>query len=99
MFASVYSESSIKTTHQYLLLLVGFDTLIYRRYYDTPLYLWVIKTIFWPRFWGVKHYWKVELVKETFTVSDVFIYVYYFISLCWGLHLTPYLGVVLTLLR
>ncbi|KAK1677316.1 hypothetical protein QYE76_038164 [Lolium multiflorum] len=27
-------------------LLVGFDTLIYRKYYDTPLYLWVIKTIF-----------------------------------------------------
>ncbi|KAK1649120.1 hypothetical protein QYE76_066925 [Lolium multiflorum] len=24
------------------LLLVGFDTLIYRKYYDTPLYLWVI---------------------------------------------------------
>jgi hypothetical protein len=26
----------IKTAHQHLLLLVGFDTLIYRRYYDTP---------------------------------------------------------------
>jgi hypothetical protein len=26
----------IKTTHQHLLLLVGFDTLIYRKYYDTP---------------------------------------------------------------
>ena len=36
LLASVYSESSIKTTHQYLLLLVGFDTLIYRKYYDTP---------------------------------------------------------------
>ena len=36
MFASVYSESSIKTTDQYLMLLVGFDTLIYRKYYDTP---------------------------------------------------------------
>ena len=35
-FASVYSESSIKTTHQYLLLLVGFATLIYRKYCDTP---------------------------------------------------------------
>ena len=36
LFASVYSESLIKTACQYLLLLVGFDTLIYRKYYDTP---------------------------------------------------------------
>ena len=35
-FASVYSESFIETACQYLLLLVGFDTLIYRKYYDTP---------------------------------------------------------------
>jgi hypothetical protein len=35
-FASIYSETSIKTTCQHLLLLVGFDTMIH------PLYLWVI---------------------------------------------------------
>jgi hypothetical protein len=35
-FASIYSESLIKTTYQHLLLLIGFDTLIYRKYYDTP---------------------------------------------------------------
>jgi hypothetical protein len=35
-FASIYSESLIKTSCQHLLLLVGFDTLIYRKYYDTP---------------------------------------------------------------
>jgi hypothetical protein len=35
-FASIYSESLIKTTHQHLLLLVGFETLIYRKYNDTP---------------------------------------------------------------
>jgi hypothetical protein len=35
-FASIYSESLIKTTCQHLLLLVGFDTLIFRKYYDTP---------------------------------------------------------------
>ena len=34
--ASVYSESLIETAYQYLLLLVGFDTLIYRKYCDTP---------------------------------------------------------------
>jgi hypothetical protein len=35
-FASIYSESLIKTACKHLLLLVGFDTLIYRKYYDTP---------------------------------------------------------------
>jgi hypothetical protein len=35
-FASIYSETLIKTTSQHFLLLVGFDTLIYRKYYDTP---------------------------------------------------------------
>jgi hypothetical protein len=35
-FASIYSESLIKTDCQHLLLLVGFDTLIYQKYYDTP---------------------------------------------------------------
>src|SRR5215207_6516343 len=32
----IYSESFIETACQHLLLLVGFDTLIYRKYYDTP---------------------------------------------------------------
>jgi hypothetical protein len=36
MFASIYSEFLIRTTCQHLLLLVGFDTLIYQKYYDTP---------------------------------------------------------------
>jgi hypothetical protein len=44
-FASIYNESLIKTTYQPLLLLVWFDTLIYRKYYDTPLYLWVISLL------------------------------------------------------
>jgi hypothetical protein len=35
-FASIYSDSLIKTACQHLLLLVGFDTLIYRKYYDAP---------------------------------------------------------------
>jgi hypothetical protein len=35
-FARIYIESLIKTTCQHLLLLVGFDSLIYRKYYDTP---------------------------------------------------------------
>jgi hypothetical protein len=35
-FASIYSESLIKAACQHLLLLIGFNTLIYRKYYDTP---------------------------------------------------------------
>jgi hypothetical protein len=35
-FASIYSDSLIKTACQHLLLLVGFDALIYRKYYDRP---------------------------------------------------------------
>jgi hypothetical protein len=35
-FASIYIDSLIKTACQHLLLLVGFDTLIYQKYYDTP---------------------------------------------------------------
>jgi hypothetical protein len=35
-FASIYSDSLIKTACQHLLLLVGFDTLIYQKYYDIP---------------------------------------------------------------
>jgi hypothetical protein len=35
-FASIYNDSLIKTACQHLLLLVGFDTLIYQKYYDTP---------------------------------------------------------------
>ena len=34
--ASFYREPLIQITCQHLLLLVGFDTLIYRKYYDTP---------------------------------------------------------------
>jgi hypothetical protein len=35
-FASIYSDSLIRIACQHLLLLVGFDTLIYQKYYDIP---------------------------------------------------------------
>jgi hypothetical protein len=35
-FVSIYSKTLIKTTCQHLLLFVGFNTLIYRKYYNTP---------------------------------------------------------------
>jgi hypothetical protein len=36
LFASIYCDSLVKTACQHLLLMVGFNTLIYRKYYDTP---------------------------------------------------------------
>src|SRR3954468_23308625 len=38
-FSSICSETFIETARQHLLLLVGFDTLIYRKYCDTPAIL------------------------------------------------------------
>jgi hypothetical protein len=35
-FASICSDTLIKTACQHFMLLVGFDILIYRKYYDTP---------------------------------------------------------------
>jgi hypothetical protein len=54
-FASIYSESLIKTTCQHLLLLIKFDTLIYWKYYDTPPLL-------------VGHQWLIELGREILQV-------------------------------
>jgi hypothetical protein len=45
-FASIYSESLIKTTCQHLPLLVGFDTPIYQKYYDTPPYTYGSSRLF-----------------------------------------------------
>jgi hypothetical protein len=53
-FASIYSESLIKTTCQHLLLLIGFDTLIYRKYYDTPPILVGHHAAVQDKFWGTK---------------------------------------------
>jgi hypothetical protein len=56
LFASIYSESLIKNTCQHLLLLVGFNTLIYRKYYDTPPILVGHHEVSWvwsPRAWRI----------------------------------------------
>ena len=66
---SIYSESFIETACQHPLLLVGFDTLIYRKYYDTP-----------PILVGHQDYFlaplpesEALLVREIFTVRADFI--------------------------
>ena len=57
LIISMLGENTLlKTACHFLLLLVGFDTLIERTTID-PLYLWVIKTLFWHRCRGVKRLW------------------------------------------
>ena len=62
----------IHTTSRHLLLPVGFNTLTYRKYYDTPPILVGHQDYFLVLLPGVKRYWRVELVKETSTVSIVY---------------------------
>ena len=45
---------------------LGSTLLLIERTTIDPLYLWVIKTLFWRRCRGVKRLWRVELGKETF---------------------------------
>jgi hypothetical protein len=56
LFASIYSESLIKTACQHLLLLVGLTLLFIKSTTIHPLYLWVIKTILWHHCRVVKRY-------------------------------------------
>ena len=42
LFQCFAENTLLKTTCHFLLLLVGFDTLTYRKDYDRSLYLWVI---------------------------------------------------------
>jgi hypothetical protein len=84
LFASFYSESLIKATHQHLLLLVGFGTLIYRKYYDTPPIHVGHQDYFLAPLPGSVALLKSGLVKVTVAVSIVFIFIFYFILFCYG---------------
>ena len=96
LFSCVYSESLIKTAHQHLLLLVGFDTLIYQKYYDTPPILVDHQDYFLAPFPGSEALLKSGIGKGNFYCKCFF---YCFISLWRRLHLTLYLGLLLPLLR
>jgi hypothetical protein len=99
LFASIYSESLIKTACQHLLLLVGFDTLIYQKYYDTPPILVGHEDYFLAPLPGSEALLKSGIGKGDFCCEYCFISVFYFILLWRSLHLVPYLGILLPLLR
>jgi hypothetical protein len=81
-FASIYSESLIKTACQHLLLLVGFDTLIYRKYYDTPPILVGHQEYFMASLPGSEALLKSGIGKGNFRCE----YCFYlsFILFCYG---------------
>jgi hypothetical protein len=96
-FASIYSESLIKTTCQHLLLLVGFDTLIYRKYYDTPPMLVGHQDYFLAPLPGSEALLKSGIGKGNSCCEYCF-YLCLFILLWRSLHLVPCLGILLPLL-
>jgi hypothetical protein len=82
-FASIYSESLIKTTYQHLLLLVGFDTLIYQKYYDTPPILLGYQDYFLAPLPGSEALLKSGVGKGNFRCEYCFLFLY-FILFCYG---------------
>jgi hypothetical protein len=101
-FASIYSESLIKTACQHLLILVGFNTLIYRKYYDTPPILVGHQDYFLAPLPGSEALLKSGIGKGNLRCEYYFyflVFVFYFILLWRILHLVPYLGTILPLLR
>jgi hypothetical protein len=100
LFASIYSESLIKTTCQHLLLLVGFDTLIYRKYYDTPPILVGHQGYFLAPLPGSEALFKSGIGKGNLRCEYYFyLYLYFCFFLPWRiLHLVTYLGTLLLLL-
>jgi hypothetical protein len=100
-FASNYSDSLIKTACQHLLLLVGFDTLIYRKYYDTPPIIVGHQDYFLAPLPGREVLLKSGIDKGNFYCEYCFYFclLFYFILLWRSLHLVPYLGILLPLLR
>jgi hypothetical protein len=96
LFASIYSDPLIKTACQHLLLLIGFDTLIYQKYYDTPPILVVHQDYFLAPLPGSEALLKSEIDNGNFYCE----YCFYFYLFLWrSLHLVPYLGILLPLLR
>jgi hypothetical protein len=94
-FASIYSETLIKTTCQHLLLLVGFDTLIYQNYYDIPPILVDHQDYFLAPLPGSEALLKSGIVKGNRCCE----YYFYFILLWRVLHSVSYLGTLLHLLH
>jgi hypothetical protein len=98
-FASIYSESLSKTAYQHLLLLVGFDTLIYRKYYDTPPILLGHQEYFLAPLLGSEVLLKSGIDKGSFRCEYCF---YFCLLFYFAMEKSPFsslFGILLLLLR
>jgi hypothetical protein len=86
-FASIYSESLIKTACQHLLLHVGFDTLIYRKYYDTPPILVGHQDYFLAPLPGSEALLKSEIGKGNFRYEYCF---YFYLLFYFAMEKSPF---------
>jgi hypothetical protein len=81
-FASNYSKSLIKTACQHLQLLVGFDPLIYRKYYDTPPIIVGHQDYFLASLPGSEALLKSEIGKGNFRCEYYFyLYLLFYFSM------------------
>ena len=85
--ASVYSEHLIKTACQHLLLLVGFDTLTYRKYCDTPPILVGHQDYFWAPLSGSKVLLVSGIGKGNFYCEYCF---YFYLLICLIIEKSPF---------
>jgi hypothetical protein len=64
---------------------LGSTLLLIERTTIDPLYLWVIKTLFWRRYRGVKRLWWVEFGKETFILrAKIYCHLSLWKVILWG---------------
>jgi len=88
-------KSLIETACQHLLLLVGIDTLIYRKYYDTPPILVGYQDYFLVPLPGSEALLESGIGKGSFTVSAVFALLFYYgilysrLEVCLEVYLLP----------
>src|SRR5215216_4566301 len=95
---SIYREFLIQVTHQHLLLLVGFDTLTYRKYYDTPPILVGHQDYFLAPLLGSEALLKSGTGKGNFYCEYCLFLLVTLFSI-WIIHLVSYLVMLLPLLR
>ena len=95
---SIYRDFLLHTTSQHLLLLVGIDTPIYRKYYDTPPILVGHQDYFIAPLPGSEALLKSGIGKGNFYCEYCFLFLFVTLFLIWITHLVFYLGKLLPLL-
>src|SRR3954463_16164849 len=95
---SIHRDFLLHTTVQHLLLLVGIDTPIYRKYYDTPPILVGHQDYFLALLPGSEALLKSGTSKGNFHCEYCFLFLLVTLFPIWITHLVLYLGKLLPLL-